>query len=103
MLFSNYLHALLVVPHRGEQGGRIWAWERRTGEPVWYMQVPEAKDFIGVQPVIADGRLLIASWTLDQTPTALYCFEQVGAAKRQGTGRQVRNVVDGRKARRSRG
>lgn len=87
----------------GEQGGRIWAWERRTGEPVWYMQVPEAKDFIGVQPVIADGRLLIASWTLDQTPTALYCFEQVGAAKRQGTGRQVRNVVDGRKARRSRG
>jgi outer membrane protein assembly factor BamB len=62
----------------GDLRGRVWAIERESGKPVWFDRPPGAQMFLGVIPVISDGRLYIGSTVLppQKGPTYLYCYEE---------------------------
>jgi outer membrane protein assembly factor BamB len=62
----------------GDYRGRLYAFARDTGEPVW-MDHPEGiSGFTGNIPVIAGNRLHISSSSMDPaSPPRLYCYEGV--------------------------
>lgn len=58
--------------------GRLWAFDRSTGEAVWNA-APSANAVFpsNTNPLIRGGRLFIATYSLDPNiPQHLYCFEQ---------------------------
>lgn len=60
----------------GDYRGRLYAFERETGEPVWKHQPEGIVGFTGNVPVIAGNRLYISSFSMDPArPPRLYCYE----------------------------
>jgi outer membrane protein assembly factor BamB len=71
----------------GDGEGRLYAFEKETGEPVWYHRPKGGNPYFGNIPVIANNRLYIATVKPGPyTPTArtrgpgsLYCYEEAGS------------------------
>lgn len=61
----------------GDLKGRLYAFERDTGEPVWMDRPEGVTAFAGNIPVIAGNRLFISSFSMEPAPPPrLYCYEQ---------------------------
>jgi len=63
----------------GDTRGRLYSFERDTGEPVWKDQPEGITGFSGNIPVIAGNRLYISSFSMAPAPPPrLYCYEGAG-------------------------
>jgi outer membrane protein assembly factor BamB len=61
----------------GDPAGRLWAFDRMTGEPVWHHRPKRTTGYGAAIPVICGNRLYIASFSMDdeRNPPSLYCYE----------------------------
>lgn len=60
----------------GDGRGRLYAFEKETGEPVWYHQPKGGNGYFSAIPVIAGNRLYVTTASRPRKPGALYCYEQ---------------------------
>lgn len=75
--FSSQLAVSETHGFIGDLRGRLYAFERDTGEPVWMDRPEGITGFAGNIPVIAGNRLYISSFSVEPAPPPrLYCYEQ---------------------------
>jgi outer membrane protein assembly factor BamB len=60
----------------GDNFGRLWALDRRTGEPVWHHRPKGAAGYLAHAPVVDGNRLYANTFSMDpKRPSTLYCYE----------------------------
>lgn len=75
--FSSQLAVSETHGFIGDLKGRLYAFERDTGDPVWMDRPEGITAFAGNIPVIAGNRLYISSFSMEPAPPPrLYCYEQ---------------------------
>jgi outer membrane protein assembly factor BamB len=74
--FSSHLAVSETHGFIGDTRGRLYAFDRTTGEPVWMDRPKGITGFSGNIPVIAGNRLYISSFSMAPAPPPrLYCYE----------------------------
>jgi outer membrane protein assembly factor BamB len=75
--FSSHLAVSETHGFIGDLHGRLYAFERDTGEAVWMDRPEGITAFAGSIPVIAGSRLYISGFSMEPAPPPrLYCYEQ---------------------------
>lgn len=59
----------------GDGRGRLFAFDRDTGEPVWYHRPRGTNGYFGAQPAVAGNRLFLTTAGNPRKDGALYCYE----------------------------
>jgi outer membrane protein assembly factor BamB len=63
----------------GDGEGRLYAFDRETGEPVWHHRPKGGNPYFGNVPVIANNRLYITTTHKPGRPGFLYCYEEAAS------------------------
>lgn len=60
----------------GDNYGRLWALDRKTGDPLWHHRPKDASCYVARAPMVVGNRLYANSFSMDpKRLSTLYCYE----------------------------